>query len=116
MRLVILFLLAYEEETDLCIRHDMLNLLLTTGGIKWYSNGTDTESAEVGIEIMYGVLRKHANVFLNPHTHVQQGITHLLDTFGELVPRNLLPFQTTKLSIVQHCFLPVFLCLLMDEH
>ena len=116
VRLVILFLLAHKEETDFRVSHDMLNLLFTTGGIKRYGNGTDTESAEIGIEIMHGILRKHTDVFLNTHSHVQQGITHLLDTFGELVPRNLLPFQTTELSIVQYCFLSVFLCLLMDEH
>ena len=56
MRLVILLLLTYKEETDLRISHNMLDLLFATGGIEGYCDGTDAEGTEIDIKRLHGIL------------------------------------------------------------
>ena len=96
MRLIILFLFAYEDETHLRIVHNELNLLLTTSGIEWYCYRSNAISAHIGVEILQTILRKNSNLLLRFQAKIEQSITHLLHAQRELVPRNGFPFVPTK--------------------
>ena len=48
-RLVVLLLLAYEQEAYLCVIDDVLQLLLAARGIKWYHDSSHSVGSEVGI-------------------------------------------------------------------
>ena len=77
-RLVILSLFTHEKKTNLSIVDHELDLLFRAGSIKRDGDGTDAPGAEVGKEILHTILRKHTDVFLHAHTHIQQSIGHQL--------------------------------------
>lgn len=55
-RLVILVLLAYEEEAHLGIVEHIEYLLLAIGGVERHGNGAHAIGTEVGIEVLHTVL------------------------------------------------------------
>ena len=74
MRLVVLFLLAYEQQAHLGIAHHVLHLLLGAGGIERHAAQPDAVSAEVGVEILNAVLGKHADALLWFHSEIEQSV------------------------------------------
>ena len=114
--LVILLLFAHEEEASGGIVDHVLNLLLAARGVKWNRDSPHTVSAEIGIKIMYAVLREHGNVFLRFDSEVKHRITHLFHAQRELVPRHGFPFQTTEIAKRDDGFRAVFLCLFVYKY
>ena len=55
-RLVILVLLAYEEEAHLGIVEHIEYLLFAVGGVERHGNGAHTVGTEVGVEVLHTVL------------------------------------------------------------
>ena len=84
--LVILLLLAHEDKLDLGIVNHILDLLLATGSIERYRHRTHAVSAEVGVEILYAILREHGDLLLWLEAEVKKGVAHLLNSKRELVP------------------------------
>ena len=76
---VVLLLFSHEQITDLRIVDHELDLLLRTGGIEWYRDGTDTPCTEVTLQILHRVLGEDTNILLYPHTKVQQCVADLLN-------------------------------------
>ena len=72
--LVVLCLLAHEDEADVCIIDDELYLLFRARGIEGDGDSTDAPGPEVGEEIVDGVLREHAYILLYSHAHVEQSV------------------------------------------
>ena len=114
-RLVILLLLAHEKEAHLGVAHHELYLLLRRRGIERYRHRTDAPGTEVAEEVLHRVLREHTDVLLHLHSEVQQGIRHLPDFVGELVPRNRFPFLTAEVLIDKHLAVAVVLCLVVNQ-
>ena len=64
VRLIILLLFAYEDETHLRIVHNELYLLLATSCVERNCNGTNAIRAEVGVQILQAILREHGDILL----------------------------------------------------
>ena len=76
--LVVLFLLTHKKDADLGVDYHKLYLLLTACGIKGHSNRPHAKGAEVGIQVVHGVLTEDTDVFLRFHTKIKQGVGHEL--------------------------------------
>ena len=114
--LVILFLLAYKEKAHPSVVDHILYLLFAARGIKRHRNRPHAIGAEVGVEILYTVLREHGDMVLRLHTQIEQGIAHLLDSERELVPRHVFPFQTAEAAKRECCSVAIFFCLFVNKH
>ena len=114
--LVVLLLLANEQEAHVGIVHHILNLLFARGGIDGYRHHTNAIGTEIGVHVLDAVLCKHGNVLLWLNAEIEHCIRHLLHAKRKLFPRNNLPFKRTEHAEIQHRFRPVLLGLLMNEH
>ena len=56
MGLVVLLLLTYKEDSDLCIVNHETDLLLAACGIERHGDGPDAKGAKIGVDILHGVL------------------------------------------------------------
>ena|SRR5574344_1709502 len=71
---VILLLFSHEENPYRSIIDDILYLLFTACGIERDSDSSHSVSAEIGEDILHGILREHAYVLLNLHSEIEQSI------------------------------------------
>ena len=90
--LVVLLLLADEQESHVGIVHHILNLLFARCGVDGYRHHTDAIGAEIGVHVLNAVLCEHGNVLLRLYAEIEHGIRHLLHAKRELFPGNSLPF------------------------
>ena len=116
MRLVVLLLLANEQEAHVGIVHHILYLLFARGGIDGYRHHTNAIGTEIGVHVLDAVLCKHGNVLLWLNAEIEHCIRHLLHAKRELFPRNSLPLKRTEQPEVKRRFRAVLLGLLMNEH
>ena len=88
--LVILLLLAYEEEAYAGIVYHVLYLLFGSRGIERYGDCTHAIGSKVGDEILYGVLREHADSVLRLDAEVEQSVGCLLHQLRRISYRHSL--------------------------
>ena len=107
MCLVILVLLTDKENAYLRIVDHELYLLFRTGGIERDGGGTDAPRAEVGKQILHGVLREDAHVLLRRNAHVKQGKRHGPYLFSKLIPGVRFPFLVAEVLIDERLTLAI---------
>ena len=112
--LVVLLLLADKEHAYLCVVYHILYLLLAAGGIEGHADGPYAERSEVGVEILEGVLREHADVLLYLDADVQQGVRHMSHLTREFFPRHRLPLRVAKVTVNKYALVSILLCLFVD--
>ena len=115
-RLVILLLLADEEDAYLRIVQHKLYLLLRRGGIERDGDGANAPGAEVAEKVLRRILRKNPHVILHLHAEVEQGVRHLLHRRRELVPRIRFPLSAAEVLVDEHFAVTVGLGLLVNKH
>ena len=91
-------------------------LLLAAGGIEGHGNGPDAKGAEVGVEILHGILREYPDVLLHLHSQVEQGVRHLFHYCRKIVPCHRPPVQASEVTEGECGLGAVFLGLLVDKH
>ena len=115
MSLVILLLFANKEEANLRIVDHILNLLLAAVGIERYRGNSDTIRTEVGVQVMYTVLREDSDFVEWFSPKIEKGVAHLFHSQREKVKRNRLPLVTTKLSESKRRLLSPLLSEVMNQ-
>ena len=116
VRLVILLLLAYEEEAYAGIVYHVLYLLFGSGGVERDGNHAHTIGSEVGDEILYGILREHTDSVLRLGAKVEQCVGCLLHQLGKAVVAHLLPCRTSKVLVGEGSTVAILLSLLQGEN
>ena len=114
--LVILLLLAYEEEAYAGIVYHVLYLLFGSGGVERDGNHAHTIGSEVGDEILYGILREHTDSVLRLGAEVEQCVGCLLHQLGKAVVAHLLPCRTSKVLVGEGSTVAILLSLLQGEN
>ena len=115
VRLVVLLLLADEEEAHVRVLHDVLNLLFARRSVNRNRHRTNAVGTEVGVEILDTILGEHGDVLLRLQSEVQQGVRHLFHTQRKLIPRHGFPLGRTEHFEVQHWLCAVLLRLLVNQ-
>ena len=114
--LVILLLLAYEEEAYAGIVYHVLYLLFGSRGVERYGDCTHAIGTKVGDEILYGVLREHADSVLRLDAEVEQSVGCLLHQLGETIVAHLLPYSASKVLVGEGCTVAILLSQLQGEN
>ena len=86
VRLVVLLLLANEEEAYLCVTYNILHLLLTTRGIEGDGDSPDAKGTKIGIQVRNRILREYTDVLLYLDPQVQQCVRHHFHHLREFIP------------------------------
>ena len=115
VRLVVLLLLAHEEEAHASVLHHVLNLLLARRGVNRNRHHAHAVGSEVGIKILDTVLGEHGDSLLRLQAEVQKRVRHLFHTDGKLVPRHRLPLLLAEHLEGEHGLCAVSFRLLVNE-
>ena len=114
--LVVLLLLAHEEQAHAGVVDHELYLLLAARGIEGYGHGPYAPGTEVGVDVLHAVLGEHAYVLLHAHAELEQRCRHLADRERALAPRARHPLLAAELPVYQGFAVAVLLGLVVYQH